>query len=179
MLLSFLLVNCTNKKEINERIALNEITYHLENFPVYETAEFAYGEVKFSKKNEADLLDVYETLEKYGYIRLDILKERKKFLSSDSIFTYDVFLTEKSIPYVTKKTEKTATVKTYEYVIDESESVILEQTGKNRVKATVTLKQQETDFAPLAKKNRASSASFLKKSYNFRFDETIGWSIVP
>lgn len=176
-LLSFLLGACGDKRELNERIAMNEIEYYLENFPEYETTELEYGEMSFNSNKDAEMLDAYEQLEKYGYVRLELLKEKKKFLSRDSVFTYNVFLTDKAIPFVTKKTSSKASVKTFEYVLDKNEGVLLEPSGKNRVKATATLKQQETDFAILAKKNRASSASFLKKTYTFRFDETSGWAI--
>lgn len=176
-LLSLLLGACGDKRELNERIAMNEIEYYLENFPEYETTELEYGEMTFNNKKDADMLEAYEQLEKYGYVRLELLKEKKKFLSRDSVFIYNVFLTDKAIPFVTKKSANKATVKTFEYVLDKSEGVLLEPSGKNRVKATATLKQQETDFSIIAKKNRASSASFLKKTYTFRFDETSGWAI--
>lgn len=170
---------CSDKRVINERIALNEIKYYLENNPVYESTELAYGEVRFSKKSDSSLLEAYEHLEAYGYVNLELVKERKRFLSRDSVFTFIVHLTDLSIPYVLDKTSDKATVKTFYYELDESESVLLEQTGKNRAKATVTLKQRETDFSMFAKRNRASSASFIKKTYNFRFDENSGWRIAP
>lgn len=176
-LIALSLAGCSDKRVINERIALNEIKYFLENNPVYETEEIAYGEIRFSKKSDSVLMDAYEHLDTYGYVRLELVKERKRFLSKDSVFTYVVHLTDKSIPYVLSKTPDRATVKTYYYELDESESAHLEQSGKNRAKATVTLKRQETDFAMFAKKNRASNASFIKKTYNFRFDENSGWRI--
>lgn len=177
--LALFLGSCSDKRVINERIALNEIKFQLENNPVYETAVLDYGEVRFSKKSDSTLLDAYEHLETYGYVNLELLKERRRFLSRDSVFTFIVHLTDKSIPYVLDKTATKATVKTYYYELDESESVNLEQTGKNRAKATVTLKQRETDFSMFAQRNRASSASFIKKTYNFRFDENSGWRIAP
>ena len=177
--LSLFFVGCKDKRVINDRIALNEIKYHLENNPVYETTTLDYGEVRFSKKSDSALMDAYEHLEDFGYVKLELVNERKRFLSRDSVFKYIVHLTDKSIPYVLDKTADKATVKTYYYELDESEPALLEQTGKNRAKATVTLKQRETDFSMFASKNRASSASFIKKTYNFRFDENSGWRIAP
>lgn len=177
--LSVFLWGCTDKRVINDRIALNEIKYHLENNPVYETTTLNYGEVRFSKKSDSVLMDAYEHLEAFGYVKLELVNERKRFLSRDSVFTYVVHLTDRSIPYVLDKTADKATVKTYYYELDESEPALLEQTGKNRAKATVTLRQRETDFSMFAPKSRASSASFIKKTYNFRFDENSGWRIAP
>jgi len=179
MVLSVFLWGCKDKRVINDRIALNEIKYHMENNPVYETTTLNYGEVRFSKKSDSALMDAYEHLEAFGYVKLELVNERKRFLSRDSVFTYIVHLTDQSIPYVLDKTADKATVKTYYYELDESEPALLEQTGKNRAKATVTLKQRETDFSMFASKNRASSASFIKKTYNFRFDENSGWRIAP
>lgn len=172
-----LLVGCADKRVIDERIALNEIRYHLENNPVYETVTIDYGEVRFRKNADSMLLDAYQHLEQYGYAQMELLRERKRFLSRDSTFFYNIQLTDKSIPYVIDKTDKRATVRTFEYELDESAPIQLEETGKNRAKATVTLKQRETDFAMFATKNKSPNASFIKQTYNFRFDEQSGWRI--
>lgn len=175
--LSLLLTACGDKRVINERIALNEIRFHLENNPVYEAVTIDYGEVRFRQNADSALLDAYQHLEQYGYARLELLRERKRFMSRDSVFFYHIHLTDKSIPYVLDKTETKATVRTYEYKLDESVPIHLEETGKNRAKATVTLKQRETDFAMFATKNKSPNASFIKQTYNLRFDEQSGWRI--
>lgn len=169
---------CGGDKSISDRVALAEVVNYLESNPVYETAEMEYGEVKLDKKSDAEMLAAYRELEKGGFVTLELLKERKRFLSKDSTFTYLVKLTDKSIPYVLKETDKKATVKTAEYALDEDGGVHVEQTGKNRAKATVTLRKAETDFTDFAKKGSGSNASFVKKTYTLRFNGESGWEVI-
>lgn len=173
----FLWAACGSEKSISDRVALGEIAHYIESNPVYETASMDYGELKFSQRSDADLLAAYERLEKGGYITLERLKERKRFLSKDSTFVYLVKLTDKSIPFVLEKTDKKVTVKTFEYTLDEDGGVLVEQTGKNRAKATVTLRKAETDFADFAKKDPDNNASFTKKTYSLRFNGDAGWEV--
>lgn len=177
LVLSTLLTSCSDKRVLDERIAMNEVAYFLENNPVYETAELNYGEVRFRQRNDSARLDSYKHLEDYGYLRMELLKEKKRFLSKDSTFTYHIYLTDKSIPYVLDKTDTKAVVRTFYYELDDSQEAHIEQTGKNRAKVTVTLNRRETDFAMFAPKSTGSNASFIKKSYTFRFDENSGWRI--
>lgn len=172
-----LIFACDNKHILNERIALTEVRYHLENNPVYETVTIDYGEVRFRKSQDSLLLDAYENLVNYGYATMDLMDERRRFLSRDSTFTYNIRLTDKAIPYVLEQSADKVTVKTYDFILEESDPIHLEQSGKNRAKVTVTLKQQETDFAMFAEKNRKANASFIKRTYNMRFDDTSGWRI--
>jgi len=168
---------CGSNKSISERVALSEVGFYLESNPVYETADIDYGEVKFNQQADADLLTAYQQLEKGGYITMELLKERKRFLSKDSTFVYLIKLTDKSIPLVLEKTDKKATVKTAEYALDEEGGALIEQTGKNRAKATVTLTKSETDFADFAKKGTDNNASFIKKTYSLRFNSETGWGV--
>ncbi|GGC40922.1 hypothetical protein GCM10011386_36180 [Parapedobacter defluvii] len=177
LLAGFLWAACGHEKSISDRVALGEIAHYIESNPVYETAEMGYGELKFSQRSDADLLTAYERLEKSGYVTLERLKERKKFLSKDSTFVYLVKLTDKAIPFVLEKTDKKVTVKTFEYALDEDGGVLIEQTGKNRAKATVTLRKAETDFADFAKKDPDNNASFTKKTYSLRFNGDAGWEV--
>jgi hypothetical protein len=172
------LVACGSEKSISERVALAEVAHYLESNPVYETVDLEYGEVKFTQKSDADLLTSYQRLEKEGHVTLELLKERKRFLSKDSTFVYLVKLTDKSIPFVLEKTDKEATVKTFEYTLDDAGGVHVEQTGKNRAKATVTLTKNETDFADFAKKGTDNNASFIKKTYSLRFNGESGWEVI-
>ena len=171
------LAACGSDKSISERVALGEVAHYLESNPVYETADIEYGEVKFTRKSDTDLLASYEGLEKGGYVTMELLKERKRFLSKDSTFVYLIKLTDKSIPFVLEKTDKKATVKTVEYALDDTGGAHVEQTGKNRAKATVTLTKTETDFADFAKKGADNNASFIKKTYSLRFNGETGWEV--
>ncbi len=175
--LAAMFVACGSDKSISERVALGEVGFYLESNPVYETAEIDYGEVKFRQAPDAELLEAYEALEKNGYVTMELLKERKRFLSKDSTFVYLIKLTDKSIPLVLEKTEKRAKVKTATYALDEEGGAHIEQTGKNRAKATVTLSKSETDFADFAKKGADNNASFIKKTYSLRFNSETGWGV--
>ena len=125
---------CGNEKSISDRIALSEIAYYIESNPIYDTANMDYGEIKISQQADSGLLAAYERLERGGYVAMERLKSRKKFLSKDSTFTYLVKLTDKSIPFVLEKTDKKVTVKTFEYTLDEDGGVLVEQTGKKPCK---------------------------------------------
>ena len=174
----FVWTACGSEKSISDRVALSEIGYYIESNPIYDTAPMNYGEVKINQRADSALLATYEQLERGGYISMEQLKARKKFLSKDSTFVYLVKLTDKSIPFVLEKTADKVTVKTFEYTLDEDGGVLVEQTGKNRAKATVTLRKTETDFADLAKKDPDNNASFTKKTYTLRFNGDAGWEVV-
>lgn len=175
--LPFILFSCGDKKNLTERVALNELAFHLENNPVFETVILEYGDVKFNSQKDAEKLENYQLLEKYGYVDLQLEKEKKKFLSKDSIYTYTIHLKDKSIPYVIKKNDKTFEVKSFYYELDQDQGALIEQTGKNRVKVTVTLLRQDTDFSMFDEKSKAANSTYIKKSYNFRFDEQSGWQV--
>src|SRR3546814_14438859 len=96
---------------------------------------------------------------------MELLKERNRFLSKDSTFVYLIKLTDKSIPFVLEKTDKWATVKTTVSALDEAGGAHIEQTGKNRANATVTLTKSETDLADFAPKGTENNASFIKQPY--------------
>lgn len=173
----FFVAACSDRKNLNERTAISEIAYHLESNPVFETAILQYGEVKFTTPKDEEKLANYASLEQYGYVQMELQKEKKKFLSRDSILTYNIHLQDKTIPFVIKKTDNSFEVRTFYYELDESQGVLIEQTGKNRAKVTVTLLRKDTDFAMFDDKSKASNSSFIKKSYNFRFDEQNGWQV--
>lgn len=176
-IIGYLWAACSSEKSISDRVALGEIAHYIESNPVYETTAIAYGEIKVSQQSDSDLIIAYDRLKKSGYITMERLKARKKFLSKDSTFVYLVELTDKSIPFVLEKTDKKVTVKTFEYSLDEDGGVSVEQTGNNRVKATVTLRKSETDFADFAKKDPDNHATFTKKTYLLRFNEDAGWEV--
>lgn len=169
--------SCADKKNLTERVALNELSFHLENNPVFETVILEYGDVKFNSQKDANKLENYLLLEKYGYVEMELEKEKKKFLSRDSVYSYLIHLKDKSIPYVIKKNDKTFEVKSFYYELDQDQGALIEQTGKNRVKVTVTLLRKDTDFSMFDEKSKAANSTYIKKSYNFRFDEQSGWQV--
>lgn len=170
---------CQNEHVLTERTAVTELQHHLEQNPVYETVVLDYGEVSFRMDQDASLLRAYEQLTSKGYATMELLKKRRHLLSRDSTFTYQIRLTDQAIPYVLEQRADKVTVRTYTFVLDETEPIEIEQTGNHRANVTVTLKQKETDFAHFADKNRAANASFIKKTYPMRFDKSEGWQVVP
>ncbi len=168
---------CGSDKSITDRVAMGEVEHYLQANPVYDAADMDYGEVRLQQKTDSELIGAYQSLESSGYVTLELLKGRKRFLSKDSTFVYLVKLTDKSIPYVLEKTEKKVRVKTFEYQLDEDGGIHVEQSGKNRAKATVTLRKSETDFADFAKKGVDDNASFTKKTYSLRFNKETGWEV--
>ncbi|SEN69237.1 hypothetical protein SAMN05216436_12017 [bacterium A37T11] len=167
---------CSNK-EISDRVALSEVSSYLEENPVYESADLGYGEVKFSKKKDAGMLSNYQKLQQAGFVTMELLKERKRFLSSDSTFTYLIELTDKSIPFVIDKNDKRATVKTFVFKLDDSQGIQVQKSGRTKAKATVTLTREETAFSPFASKNKGANASFTRKTYTLKFDNDAGWKV--
>lgn len=171
------LTACGDGKELNEHVAITEIRHHLEMNPIYESAGMDFGEVRLRRNADASLLRAYQEIQQDGYITFGLMDKRKRFLSKDSTFTYLVELTDKAIPFVLEKKEKKVTVKTFYYELDESAGIHLEQTGKNKAKAIVTLKKRATDFAAFAEKAKDSHASFTKKEYTLRFNKNAGWQV--
>lgn len=170
---------CRNEHVLTERTAVTELQHHLTENPVFETVVLDYGEVSFRMDQDATLLRGYEQLVQKGYATMELLKKRKHLLSRDSTFTYQIRLTDQAIPYVLEQHADQVTVRTYTFMLDETEPVEIEQTGNNRAEVTVTLKQQETDFAQFADKNRMAHASFIKKTYAMQFDKSEGWKVMP
>lgn len=156
---------------------MSEVGFYLENNPVLETATLAYGEVRLRQDADSMLIDAYQHLEQYGYITMELLKSRKRFLRKDSMLIYEINLLETSIPFVLDKTDKSAEVTTYYYELDESVAPHIELRGKNRARVTVTLRQRETDFAMFSAGSKSNHASFIKQTYNLRFDDDYGWRI--
>ena len=106
------------------------------------------------------------------------------FYTNENITTFDTkpsvkteMLTADANNYAQHESiDRRATVKTAEYTLDEGDGAHLEQTGKNRAKATVTLHKTETPFSAFAKKS-VDHASFIKKTYTLRFNDDAGWQV--
>ena len=94
---------CKNPSTINESEAGDVITSYLKGNPEYKTDRFHYGEMKFNSKKEMVELEKYKTLADEGYISMDLVQGKKKFLSRDSSFTYIIKLTGKASALVLKQ----------------------------------------------------------------------------
>lgn len=164
-----------SEKNISESNAISQIESYLENNLTYETTNFDFGEVKF--KGKTQLLKSYKEMDSLGYIEMQLEKGRKRFLSKDSTYTYIVKLTDKSGPFVLEKDSKRAKVKTYYYELDKSVPIHIEQKGKTKVVAKVSLKKQQTDFARFSEDKNPHS-TFTKQEFSFKLDKEGSWSLV-
>jgi hypothetical protein len=166
---------CGNKTAITEDDASGVIGEYIETHPEYHTASFDFGPIKFKGKRDEDNLALYKDLEDKGLIEMTLQDEHKRFLSKDSTFIYMVTLTEKAAPLVIKQGNNRATVKTATYILDDSKPVSFVKVNDKTAKATVSLKKQETDFAPFQKTGNASN--FMTKTYRLKLKKNEGWVV--
>jgi hypothetical protein len=105
------------------------------------------------------------------------LKEaKKKFLSKDSSYVYQIKLTDKASPLVLKQDDDKATVKVVEYILSDEKPVDFSQVNSSTAKVTVSLKKVDTDFAPFEKDANANS-NFITKTYKLKLSKDEGWKV--
>ena len=167
--------SCGNKTAINEDDASAVITDYLQSNPEYATTSFEFGEIKFKGKNDADDLVKYKELEDKGLIKMTLQDSKKRFLSKDSTYIYMVELTEKAAPLVLKQNNNKATVKSANYILDDSKPVNFVKVNDKTAKATVSLKKEETDFYTFQKGDNASV--FKTKTYRLKLKKDAGWVV--
>lgn len=167
---------CGDKASLSEDVALNSIEAYLKSNPIYETVEINIGEVKFSLKKDKNYLKAYKELEEKGYVNLNLVKQKKKFLSKDSVFTYEVKLTEKARPFVLKQKKETVEVKSLEYQLGDKEQARIELTGKKTAKAVLTLKKVANDFSILGY-DKNPHTDFIVKTFNLNYKKDKGWIV--
>ena len=167
---------CKPKTTINQEEAGEVITDYLSANPEYKTTRFNFGEIKFNSTNEFFELGKYKTLASKGLINLDLKEAKKKFLSKDSSFVYQITLTDKASPLVLKQDRDKATVKVLEYVLADTKPVNFEQVNSSTSKVTVSLKMKRTDFAPFDK-NANENSNFITKTYKLKFSKDEGWKV--
>jgi len=174
--ISFCISKCGNETTINENEASDVIVEYLKANPEYQTTNFTFGEITFKGKNDNVDLAKYKELEGKGFIAMTLQEQKKRFLSKDSSFVYQVELTDKSAPYVLKQNNNKATVKSATYVLDDLKPVNFEKVNNNTAKATVSLKKVETDFYPF-QNNKNSNSDFITKTYKLKLKKDKGWVV--
>lgn len=177
VLFTIAFTSCKDVAKINAEEAGDVITSHLKGNQEYKTARFHFGEMKFNSKNEMAELEKYKTLEDEGYISMTLQEGKKKFLSKDSSFVYVIKLTEKASDLVLKQDEDKATVKVVLYELADEKPVNFNQVNDNNAKVTVSLKKQNTVFAPF-QKNPEDNSEFITKTYRLKLDKEEGWKVV-
>ncbi|PWS27381.1 hypothetical protein DHW03_07125 [Pedobacter yonginense] len=170
------LVACKNKTTINQSEAGEVITDFLKANPEYKTARFDFGEMKFSSTSDKVELGKYRTLEDKGLVSITLKEAKKKFLSKDSSFVYQITLTEKASPLVLKQENDKATVKVVEYLLSDEKPVDFSQVNSSTAKVTVSLKKVNTDFSPFDK-NANENSNFITKTYKLKLSKDEGWKV--
>jgi hypothetical protein len=170
------LTACGDKATLTEDIAINSIEAYLKTNPIYETADITIGEVKFSLKKDKKDLKAYKDLDEKGYLNLSLVKQKKKFLSTDSVFTYNVKLTEKARPYVIKQKKGTVELKSLEYKLGDKEQARIELTGKKTAKVILALKKIANDFSIIGY-DKNPHTDFIIKTFNLNYKKDKGWIV--
>jgi hypothetical protein len=177
ILFSTLFINgCGNETTINEDEASEVIADYLESNPEFKTASFNFGELKFKGEKDQEELRKYEALEENGLIKMDLIEGKKRFLSKDSTYVYQISLTDKAASLVLSQGKDKAKVKTVFYVLDESKPVNFVKSANKTAKATVSLKREETDFYSFDK-SQASNSEFITKTYKLKLKKEAGWVV--
>ncbi|PZP45840.1 MAG: hypothetical protein DI598_12825 [Pseudopedobacter saltans] len=167
---------CKNSSSINAEEAGRVVTTYLKGNPEFKTTKFDFGELKFNSKKEYAELENYRQLASEGYITLNLLSAKKKFLSKDSSFTYSAKLTQKASEYVLKQDANNATVKAVTYELTEEKPVDFSKVNDAIAKVTVSLKKMNTPFV-LFQKNPQDNSEFLTKTYKLKYDKEEGWKV--
>lgn len=167
---------CKNVATINESEAGEVIVTYLKGNPEYKTDKFHFGEMKFNSKKERVELEKYKTLANEGYISMSLVEGKKKFLSSDSSYTYTIKLTDKASEFVLKQDDDKATVKVVNYELSDEKPVNFSRVNDNNAKVTVSLKKVNTVFAPF-QKNSNDNSDFITKTYRLKLDKEEGWKV--
>lgn len=169
-------VGCKTKTTINQDEAAEVITDYLKANPEYKTTRFNFGEIKFNSTNEMFELGKYKSLASKGLVTLSLKEAKKKFLSKDSSFVYQITLTDKASPLVLKQDRDRATVKVVEYVLSDEKPVDFAQVNSSTAKVTVSLKMTTTDFEPFDKDANKNS-NFITKTYKLKLSKDEGWKV--
>lgn len=167
---------CKQSTSINAEDAGEKISAYLETHPEAKSEKFKFGEVKFNSKSEMEQLTEYRRLADSGYVAMTMIEAKKKFLSSDSAFTYNIRLTEKSKPYVIEQKSDKAEVRVILYQFAGEKPVDFSIVNDNNAKATVSLKKIATPFYFLMSKDKGNS-DFITKTYKLRFEKDKGWAV--
>lgn len=167
---------CKNVATINESEAGGVITDYLKGNPEYKTDRFNFGEIKFNSKKERAELEKYKILANEGYISMSLVEGKKKFLSSDSSYTYSIKLTDKASELVLKQDNDKATVKVVNYELSDEKPVNFSRVNDNNAKVTVSLKKVNTVFAPF-QRNSSDNSNFITKTYRLKLDKEEGWKV--
>lgn len=176
VLFLLILSGCGNRKTLDDSTAVDLVSAYLKSNPPSETAGINVGEVTFRSRNDRIELKKYKSLQENGLLEMTLQDQKKKFLSKDSVYVYQITLTDKSKPYVLAQDARKATVKALDYVLEEGKPTRLEVNNSKTARITVSLKKEKNDFSVLLKDNRTAS-NFITKTYKLKFKKDEGWVV--
>ena len=108
---------------------------------------------------------------------MSLQDQKKKFLSKDSVYVYQVSLTDKSKPYVLKQDASKATLRVLDYVLDPEKPITLIKGDSKVARVTVSLKKEQNDFAVFLK-DKGTASNFITKNYKLKFKKEEGWVLI-
>ncbi|WP_316811192.1 hypothetical protein [Pedobacter heparinus] len=176
LLFTILIAACSNNAVLDQSAATDLVSDYLKANPVYETQQLELGEVKFKSKNDKAALASYKDLQDKGFVVMELQEQKKKFLSKDSAYVYQISLTDKSKPYVLKQEQNKATLKVIEYAQDEDKPVSVDKSSNKTAKVTVMLKKVKNAFTVFYKDQNTGS-NFITKTYKLKYKKESGWAV--
>jgi hypothetical protein len=173
--LFFAFGGCKQSTSINATEAGEKITAYLIAKPESKNDKFKFGELKFNSEADMKELANYKKLADSGYITLTLVEAKKKFLSRDSSYIYNVKLSETASPFVVTQKNDKATVRVINYELLEDAPVDFGIVNDNNAKVTVKLKQTPTPF--VAFNSDKDNSEFITKTYKLKFEKDKGWFV--
>lgn len=176
LLLLLFTCGCGNNAALDQAAASDLINDYLSAKPVFETEKIALGEIKFKSNSDKRELEKLKDLRNKNFIALELLEQKKKFLSKDSVYVYLVTLTDKSKPYILNQERNQAIVKVMEYDLDESKPARLDKSGNKNATITVMLKKVKNAFTVFYK-DKNTGSNFITKTYKLKYQKDQGWIV--
>lgn len=170
------LFSCKSSNTINTDEAGQVIVDYLKANPEFKTTRFDFGQLTFNSGKDAQKLRAYQQLADSGYIQLNRLSAKKKFLAKDSSFVYSATLNHAAKNYVLRQSRNEATVKAILYELSEDKPVDFAKVNDVSAKVTVALKKRNTPFAAFQKKPEEHS-EFITRTYRLHYDKESAWHV--
>lgn len=176
LLLLIFITGCGNNQVLEQSTASDLVATYLKSNPVYESEKIELGEIKFKSSSDKENLAKFKELSNKGYVEMELQKQKKKFLSKDSTYTYLVTLTDKSKPYLLKQEQNKALLKVIEYELDKDKPATIDKAGNKSAKVTIMLKKAQNAFTVFYK-DKNSGSNFITKTYKLKYNKKEGWIV--
>lgn len=175
-LFSFLCLISCQSESLSIKQAQNLVTDYIENYPVYESETIRIGEVKYNYRKDLDKIQLIEQLVEEGYLSVEGAKNKKKFLSKDSLWMAEIGLERPASTYVITQKKNKAELQTYRFVLQEESEISLKMHRKDKASVTIKLFKQPTPFAGLGKDEHPNT-TFITRSFDLKYHQDKGWEV--